>query len=72
MSKARNNWQALKKWYALSPELRKKIESNVFCVSCCGVTTIVNYTVSCLEPGIVLQGTCKKCGGRVNRVIEAD
>jgi hypothetical protein len=33
---------ALKRWKALEPELRKKLESNVYCGKC-GVTTIVDY-----------------------------
>ncbi|WP_254871154.1 hypothetical protein [Bacillus sp. Marseille-Q1617] len=60
---------ALKKWKSMPPDLRKRLEGNVFC-SKCGVTTIVDYHVDSIDHDIVLKGHCKKCNGKVARVID--
>ena len=62
---------AKKKWLSIAPELRKRIESNVFCAQC-GCTTIqTGYRVESLQHGdIILKGKCKKCGDEVARVVE--
>jgi hypothetical protein len=60
---------AKKKWLSEPSHIRKMFEGNVFCVSC-GLTTIVNYEVNSVNFTIVLEGYCKKCNGKVARVID--
>ena len=67
------DFEAKKKWLSIAPEMRKRIESNVFCAQC-GCTTIqTGYRVESLQQGdIILKGKCKKCGDEVARVVEAE
>jgi hypothetical protein len=67
------DFAAKKKWLSIAPELRKRIESNVFCAQC-GCTTIqTGYRVESLPHGdIILKGKCKKCGAEVARMVEAE
>ncbi|KSU60305.1 hypothetical protein AS034_15790 [[Bacillus] enclensis] len=60
---------ALKRWKALEPGLRKKLESNVYCGKC-GVTTIVDYEVEYSNSQFTLKGSCQKCHGSVARVVD--
>ena len=60
---------AKKRWLAIPSELRKKLESNVFCVNC-GETTITNYEVDSEDHYIILRGYCQSCNGKVARVID--
>jgi hypothetical protein len=64
------SFTANKKWLKISLEIRKKLEKNVWCASCCDVVQIVNYIVKDTPHGIVLEGKCKKCGHEVARFIE--
>ena len=68
----KNDWQAIKKWHAIPKDIRKKLEENAFCVSCKGVTTIIEYSIVLSKNDIVLKGKCERCGGKVNRVIEGE
>jgi hypothetical protein len=60
---------AAKRWVALKPEVRKKLESNVYCGKC-GVTTIVDYEVEYTNFQFTLNGSCEKCHGPVARVVD--
>ena len=60
---------AVEKWNTISSANQKKLLDNVFCGKC-GVTMIVDYTIENSRSDIVLQGKCKKCGGKVARVVE--
>ncbi|MFD2656929.1 MULTISPECIES: hypothetical protein [Gracilibacillus] len=64
-----NDELAKKRWLAIPGDVRKKLESNVFC-SNCGETTIVDYEVDSVNHTIILKGYCKKCNGEVARVID--
>ncbi|CAH2713819.1 hypothetical protein BACCIP111895_00973 [Neobacillus rhizosphaerae] len=64
------SFSANKKWISIPIEIRRKLERNVWCVSCGDVVQIERYTVKDLSTGIVLEGKCKKCGGDVARVID--
>lgn len=68
-SPAVSDMKALKKWSKIPPNVQRQLIENVFC-SKCGVTTIVDYGIHDDRFGIVLNGFCKKCGGRVARMIE--
>lgn len=52
-----------------SKDIQEKLLDNVFCGKC-GVTTIVDNSMTDDQYGILLQGKCKKCGGAVARLIE--
>ncbi len=61
--------KAAQKWNKIPKEIQKKLLDNVFC-SNCGVTTIVDYSMSNDKYGILLQGKCQNCGEKVARLIE--
>jgi hypothetical protein len=61
--------KAAKKWNAIPKNMQEKLINNVFCSSC-GVTAIVDFSIRNDKYGILLEGTCKKCGGPVARLIE--
>lgn len=65
-----NDEIAEKKWMSLPSSTRKKLEENVFCGNCGGATTIVDYQVESVDYQIILKGRCKKCDGKVARVID--
>lgn len=60
---------ALQKWASLTQNIKRRILDNVFCSSC-GVTTIKKYSLHDETLGILLKGTCNKCGQNVARFIE--
>jgi hypothetical protein len=64
------SFSANKKWPSIPAATRKELEGNVWCSHCSDVVQIVDYVVKESPPGIVLQGTCKKCGSKVARFIE--
>ena len=61
--------KAANKWANIQPDIQQKIINNVFC-SRCGVTTIVDYSITADKYGILLKGKCKTCGKDVARLIE--
>ncbi len=63
--------QAVKKWKKVPEQMQRQIVDNAFCTTCF-VTTIENYTLHDDPQGLVLKGTCKKCGGKVARVVEVE
>ena len=68
---SKTDFLALQKWNKIPKNMQRKILDNVFC-SNCFVTTIVDYTMSDEEHGIVIKGKCKKCGKDIARVVEND
>lgn len=66
------SFTANKKWLAIPAEVRKKLERNVWCVSCSDAVKIENYVVKESPPGIVLEGKCQKCGHGVARFVEIE
>lgn len=62
---------ALRKWNNIPEDIRKKLLQNVLCGNC-GVTAIApGYTMTYKKGlGILLNGSCAKCGHDVSRVIE--
>jgi uncharacterized protein YdhG (YjbR/CyaY superfamily) len=64
-----SDMKGLKKWAKITPDFQQRLIDNVFC-SKCGVTTIVNYGIHNDRFGLVLKGSCKKCGGSVARFVE--
>ena len=63
---------AVQKWNKIPKEFQKKILDNVWCGKCSGSCTIVDYTMTNEDYGVVLRGKCKTCGGMVARVLEED
>lgn len=64
-----SDFEALKKWSSIPKEYQLRLINNVFC-SKCGVTTIVDYSITSDKYGILLKGRCKICGKDVARLIE--
>lgn len=64
------SFKANKKWLAIPPETRKKLEQNVWCGNCSDVVQITDYVVKDSGSGMILEGKCKKCGHKVARFIE--
>jgi hypothetical protein len=64
------NLEVQRKWLAIPPEIRKKLQSNVWCGSCFKVVTIENYEVHIWGEGLILKGNCSMCGQGVARAIE--
>lgn len=62
---------AAKKWNKVPKDIQRKIIENVFCDKC-SITTIVDYSLYDDEQGVLLKGTCKKCGGDVARLVESE
>lgn len=60
---------AMRAWKAIPEIYRNRLEDNVYCTKC-GVTTIEGYIVTMKDQDLVLEGECKKCHGRVARLIE--
>jgi len=61
--------EAAKKWRKIPKDMQKKLINNVFCGKW-GVTTIVDYSINDDMYGVLLKGYCKKCGGKVARLVE--
>ena len=64
-----SDFEALKKWSSIPEDLQQRLIDNVFCLNC-GVTTIVDYSITADKFGILLKGKCKICGNEVARLIE--
>ena len=64
-----SDFDALKKWSGIPEDLQQRLIDNVFCLNC-GVTTIVDYSITADKFGILLKGKCKICGNEVARLIE--
>ncbi|XXM71949.1 hypothetical protein ACQ0QQ_20110 [Lysinibacillus sphaericus] len=60
---------AERRWKSIPADIRKELESNVYCINC-NETTITDYEVEYEHPHIILNGYCKKCRGGVTRVID--
>ncbi|WML50004.1 RQC-minor-1 family DNA-binding protein [Neobacillus sp. PS3-34] len=62
--------QAGQKWLTIPENIRKKLVRNVFCGSCVDTVQIEKYMIKETKHGLVLEGQCKTCGGKVARVID--
>lgn len=62
-------FKAIQKWGKIPKNVQKLILDNALC-SECGVTTIVNYTITDDKGGLLIKGACKKCGKEVVRFVE--
>ncbi len=62
--------EAYRIWNEISFDIKEKILNNVFCGSCGGTTTIIDYIGKTSHNDLVLKGKCKKCGHEVARLIE--
>ena len=60
---------ALKQWSSIPEGYQQRLINNVFCNKC-GVTTIVDYSITSDKYGVLLKGKCKICGKDVARLIE--
>ena len=62
---------AAKLWSAISPESKKLLLANVWCVSCRHSVTIKNFAGVVKSGALLLVGQCAECRGDVARVVEA-
>jgi len=62
---------AVKLYEAIPAEIRKKLLSNVWCVSCRHEVTIINYSGAVRSGDLLLVGKCSECHGDVARMIES-
>lgn len=61
--------KAVQKWSKIPKEIQDKLLGNIFCGKC-GVTTIIDYSMTDDKYGILLEGKCNQCRGLVARLIE--
>ncbi len=59
-------------WDSIPQQIQKQLLDNVWCVSCSGISTIVEFEGQVEEGDLVLTGSCKKCGSEVVRSIESE
>jgi hypothetical protein len=57
------------KWLALPQNIRDLLLKNGYCSNCGDVTEIVDFTIYD-KNGLIIEGKCKKCGGKVVRCVE--
>lgn len=62
---------AKRRWDQVQESIRKEILDSVFCSHCRGGSPMQLRGGEMSGRSLVLQGTCKKCGGEVARVIES-
>jgi hypothetical protein len=63
---------AQKRWNQVPEMVRKDIMDQVWCTHCRNSTPVQLREGEKSGRFLVLQGTCKKCGSKVSRVIEPD
>ena len=61
---------AKKRWQQIPVAGQKVLMDNVWCGQCRAVTTIRIQDGKMCGNSLLLNGSCKKCGGAVARVIE--
>lgn len=66
----KTSFKALQIWSLIPENIRSTILSNVYCVNCKDMTTIIDYSIEESKPDIVLRGKCAVCNGEVARVVE--
>ena len=63
--------EAYKIWKSWPEERRELLLNNALCSNCGGVTSFApGYSVRKGKWGLILQGNCVKCGGRIRRVCD--
>lgn len=64
--------QAQQFWAKVPETFQQRVLENVWCGTCNGATTIVDYQGRIQEGDLVLTGKCTTCGGKVARLVEAE
>ena len=63
--------QAYKVWQSWPEEQRELLLHNAFCGNCGAVTSFASgYGIRKDRWGLVIEGTCAKCGGKIRRVCD--
>jgi len=65
-----SDFAALKTWHGLPEWERELLLGSVFCANCIDGQFAPGYAIRQGEWGIVIEGTCAKCGGRIARTRE--
>ena len=71
MSEGKFTVEAAVVWSAVLPHQKEKVLKNVFCAKCGGVAEMVKFSGKMEKGDLILRGSCKKCGGKVVRLIES-
>ena len=66
----KTSFKALQIWNLIPENIRSTILSNVYCVNCKDMTTIIDYSIEESKSDIVLRGKCAVCNGEVARIVE--
>ena len=62
------NLEAYRIWKSWPEERRESHLNGVYCGNCGGVTSFASgYNVKKSKWGLILQGNCAKCGGRIRK-----
>ena len=61
---------ARKLWTQIPKEQQARLIHNVWCASCRGETTMINFTGKVVSGNLVLEGACQRCKGPVARFVE--
>ena len=65
------NLEAYKIWKSWPEERRQMYLHNAFCARCGGVASFADsYNIRRDSWGLIVEGTCVKCGGRIRRVCD--
>ncbi|WP_280190722.1 hypothetical protein [Delftia sp. PS-11] len=62
---------ARQRWESIPADIRKRLQSNVWCGHCRHETTITNFSGTIKGGDLLLVGKCAECRSDVARVIEA-
>lgn len=57
-------------WSSIPNAVKPKILKDVFCANCMRTVEIVNFAGNTRNGDLILEGSCKECGGKVVRVLE--
>jgi hypothetical protein len=63
---------AARTWERIPSDARLRLLNSVWCPECRTLTSIVMSGMNKIGSGLVIQGTCIRCGDRVARVVEED
>ena len=63
-------FEALKAWHALPDEEKRILLTSAFCHNCGLATFAPGYSIRRDKWGLVIEGTCAKCGHKIARTRE--
>ena len=65
------NLDAYRIWQSWPEERREKYLHHSLCVNCGGITSFASkFAVRKDQRGLIIKGTCSKCGGKIRRMCD--